>query len=44
MTEFYSLTWPGIGKKDILTSQGITTLVDLPGVGENLREWHISKI
>ncbi|KAI0807595.1 glucose-methanol-choline oxidoreductase [Fomes fomentarius] len=28
----------GIGNKDILSKQGIDTLVDLPGVGENLRE------
>ncbi|KAL9710217.1 hypothetical protein Ac2012v2_006513 [Leucoagaricus gongylophorus] len=27
----------GIGNKDILASQGITTFIDLPGVGENLR-------
>ena len=29
----------GIGNKEILSSFGIETLVDLPNVGENLREW-----
>lgn len=28
----------GIGDKDILTSFGIETKIDLPGVGENLRK------
>ena len=28
----------GIGNKQILDKFGVTTLLDLPGVGENLRE------
>lgn len=28
----------GIGNQDILSKHGISTLVDLPGVGENLRK------
>ncbi|KAI0709499.1 GMC oxidoreductase [Earliella scabrosa] len=31
----------GIGKKEVLSQHGIETLVDLPGVGENLREWSL---
>ena len=28
----------GIGRKDVMEKFGISTLVELPGVGENLRE------
>ena len=31
---------PGIGNRKILESVGIRTLVDLPGVGENLQVRH----
>ena len=29
----------GIGNKELLDKHGIETLIDLPGVGENLREY-----
>ncbi|EJD54352.1 GMC oxidoreductase [Auricularia subglabra TFB-10046 SS5] len=32
------LEWSGIGNKTILSAAGITTLLDLPGVGEHLQD------
>ena len=32
----------GIGNKELLDKHGIETLIDLPGVGENLREFSVA--
>ena len=32
----------GIGNKELLNKHGIETLIDLPGVGENLREFSVA--